>query len=65
MSYSHYHKCYETLSDIIEKWKTNIIASCCLGISQINFGSNLLNEPYHSAILLLQNKFILNMMRTK
>ena len=48
------HKCHETfVSEIIEKWKTNIIASCCLGISRINFTSTMI---YHSAILLLQKE---------
>ena len=48
-----FHKCHETLvSEIIEGWKTNIIAFSCLGI-RINFG---LNEPYHSAVLLLQKE---------
>ena len=48
------HKCHETLiSEIIEGWKTNIIAFSCLGISRINI---LLNKQYHSAVLLLQKE---------
>ena len=49
-------KCYKTLSDIIEQWKKNIIASFCLGISKINFASKLNYKVSHSAILLLQKE---------
>ena len=45
-----------SVSDIIEKWKTNIIASFCLGISKINFASKLSYEISHSAILLFQKE---------
>ena len=45
-----------SVSDIIEKWKTNIIASFCLGISKINFASKLSYKISHSAILLFQKE---------
>ena len=45
-----------SVSDIIEQWKKNIIASFCLGISKINFASKLNYKVSHSAILLLQKE---------
>ena len=45
-----------SVSDIIEQWKKNIIASFCLGISKINFASKLSYEISHSAILLFQKE---------
>ena len=45
-----------SVSDIIEQWKKNIIASFCLGISKINFASKLNYKISHSAILLLQKE---------
>ena len=41
------------ISNLIEKLNKNNIISCCLGMSKINFASNLVNSYAHPALLLL------------
>ena len=43
-----------SVSNLIEKFNKTSIISCCLGMSKINFVSNLVNSYAHSALLLLR-----------
>ena len=45
-----------TVTNLIEKWKNNPIASCVLGLSKIGKASYLSYKISHSAILLLQKE---------
>ena len=42
-----------SVSNLIEKFNKTSIISCCLGMSKLNFATNLVNSYAHSALLLL------------